>query len=143
MEKNSINVLDELNKGCCMGIDAINFILKKVEDHEFKKVLEEQLEDYEEVSEKINDLYPNYSEKDPHETSTMEKVMTWYGIQMRTITDSSSSKLAELILKGTDMGIIEGKKLLNHKNTDKKVEGLIKEYIKMQEKAVEKLKEFL
>ena len=143
MEENSINVLDELNKGCCMGMDAINFVLKKVDGNEFKKILTEQLENYRNISEKINELYPKYSENDPHETSTMEKVMTWYGIQIRTITDSSSSKLAELILKGTDMGIIEGKKLLNHKYTDKKVEDLIKEYIKMQEKAVEKLKEFL
>ena len=27
--ENDINVLDELYKGCCMGIDALNLILKK------------------------------------------------------------------------------------------------------------------
>ena len=28
-----INVLDELNKGSCMGVDAINFILDKYHYH--------------------------------------------------------------------------------------------------------------
>ena len=36
-EKDKINkdVLDELNKGCSMGIEAIELILKKVENNEF------------------------------------------------------------------------------------------------------------
>lgn len=142
-EENNVNVLDELNKGCCMGMDAIDFILEKVEVIEFKKLLEKQYQDYEKISEKINEIYKEYSDKDPHETSNMNKAMTWYGIQMKTITDSTISKLAELLLKGTNMGIIEGRKLLNHKETDKKITNLVNEYIKMQEVCVEKLKKYL
>ena len=121
-EENNINVLDELHKGCCMGIDAISFVLNKVEEKEFKELLEKQKESYEDIAEKIEDLYENYSEKEPHETTTMNKAMTWYGVQMNTINDKSTSKLAELLAQGTNMGIIEGRKLLNHKNVDKKVE---------------------
>ena len=73
----------------------------------------------------------------------MNKAMTWYGIEMKTLTDDSTSKIAELLLQGTNMGIIEGRKLLNHKDTDKEVEKLAKEYVDMQEDAVEKLKTFL
>ena len=91
----------------------------------------------------MNKLYNNYSSKDPHETSTMNKVMTWYGIEMKTLLDNSNSKIAELLLQGTNMGIIEGRKLLNNKNTDKEVEKLVSEYVKNQEEAVEKLKQFL
>lgn len=35
--KKEIDVLDELNKGACMGRDAIHFILDKVEDDNLKK----------------------------------------------------------------------------------------------------------
>ena len=35
--KNEINVLDELNKGACMGKDAIRFILDKVEDEALRE----------------------------------------------------------------------------------------------------------
>ncbi len=137
------DILDELSKGCFMGMDALNYILEKVDDKIFREVLENQYDDYKKVSEKIEEIYPDYSSKEPHETSKANKAMTWYTVQMKTITDSSTSKLAEILLQGTNMGIIEGRKLLNNKEADKRIISLIEEYIKMQEKAVEKLKKFL
>ena len=142
-DKNEINVLDELNKGACMGKDAIHFILDKVKDDDLKEELNRQYSKYKEISDKIKKLYPEYNEGKPHETSAMNKVMTWYGIEMKTFTDESTSKIAELLLQGTNMGIIEGRKLLNHKQTDPEVEKIAKEYVDMQEDAVEKLKKFL
>ena len=36
----------------------------------------------------------------------MTKAMTWYGIQMKTMMDDTTSKLSELLMQGTNMGII-------------------------------------
>lgn len=141
--KNEINVLDELSKGACMGMDAINFIMSKVKDNKLKKELNTQYEKYKSIHDKICKLYPEYSEKRPHKTNAMNKAMTWYGIKMKTLVDSTTSKLAELLMKGTNMGIIEGRRLLNHKDTDNNVNHLAQEYVDMQEDAVEKLKQFL
>ena len=144
MEKKiEVDVLDELNKGACMGMDAIKFVLDKVEDKEFSGLLKRQYDGYQKISDKICELYPEYSKDHPHETNAMNKVMTWYGIEMKTMLDKSNSKIAELLLQGTNMGIIEGRKLLNHKNTDKEVEKLVSEYVKNQEEAVEQLKQYL
>lgn len=142
-EKESINALDELNKGACMGIDAINFIFDKIESKELKKVLNKQCDEYKTITDKIKEVYPEYSRKDPQETNAMNKAMTWYGIEMKTMMDKSDSKAVELLLNGTNMGIIEGRRLLNHKDTDAYVESLIEEYIKMQERAYDTLKEYL
>ena len=143
-DKNEINVLDELNKGACMGMDAIHYILDKVEDEDLKKELDRQYREYKEISEKINKIYKNYNkQEEPHKTNAMNKAMTWYGIEMKTMIDDSTSKITELLLQGTNMGIIEGRKLLNHKDTDKKINELVKKYVDIQEKAVEKLKQFL
>ena len=142
-DKNEINVLDELNKGACMGRDAIHFIMDKVEDDALKQELNRQYEKYNEISNKINKFYPQYSDEEPHKTNAMNKVRTWYGIEMKTMKDDSTSHLAELLLQGTNMGIIEGRRLLNHKDTDTDVHSLIQEYVDMQEEAVEKLKQFL
>ena len=73
----------------------------------------------------------------------MNKARTWYGIEMKTLTDHSTSKIAELLLQGTNMGIIEGRKILNKKNIDKEVNDIISEYVTMQEKSVETLKQYL
>ncbi len=142
-EQIEVNVLDELNKGTCMGRDAIHFILDKVSNDELKEELTKQYDKYKEISDKICELYPEYSSGDPHETNAMNKFMTWSGVEMKTMMDDSSSKIAELLLQGTNMGIIEGRKLLNHKDTDPEVHKLIQEYVKFQEEAVEKLKKFL
>ena len=138
-----MNVLDELNKGACMGMDAIHFVLDKVEDENLKQVLNNQYKKYEDISNQICKLYPKYSDKEPPETNAMNKVLTWYGVEMKTLMDNSSSKIAELLLQETNMGIIEGRKILNNKELDSKVHKIAQEYVDMQEDAVEKLKEFL
>jgi len=140
--KEEINVLDELNKGACMGKDAIDFIIDKVEDESLKKELQSQYREYEEISERIHKVYPD-AKKEPHETNAMNKAMTWYGIEMRTLTDKTTSKIAELLLQGTNMGIIEGRRLLNNKDINDEVNSIISDYVAMQEKAVERLKQFL
>lgn len=140
---NNINVLDELNKGCSMGMVALDYIIKKSEENEFNKLLTYQYKEYEDLSSRINELYDEYTSDKIHETSFIEKAMTWYGIQKDTIMNNSISKIAELLINGTNMGIIEGRKLINNKKMDKDIHKLCSEYIKMQEKYLEKLKEFL
>ena len=142
-ETNEINVLDELNKGACMGRDAIHFVLDKVKDDNLKKELTNQYNKYKSISDRICEIYPEYKDDKPHETNAMDKAMTWFGVEMKTLNDDSTSKIAELLLQGTNMGIIEGRRLLNHKETNEEVNKLVQEYVDMQEDAVEKLKTFL
>lgn len=143
MEENQMNVLDELHKGTCMGKDAIHYVLEKVENADLKTELERQYDRYRMLSDKICRLYPEYGEGTPHRTNAMDKMMVWSGIEMKTMRNDSPSKIAEMMVKGTNMGIIEGRRLLNHKETDAKVTDLIREYVDIQEEAVEKLKPFL
>lgn len=142
--KENINALDEINKGATMGMDAIFFILDKVKDESFKKVLQNQYEKYQTISDNINNIYSKYNSEDtPHETSVINKAMTWYGIEMKTLTDHSNSKIAELLIQGTNMGIIEGKKIYNNKEIDDDVKNIVEDYITMQEACLEKLKSYL
>ena len=140
----NINALDELNKGASMGKETIIYVLDNVNDKGLKKVLEDQLKEYERIMKKVCKIYPKYNkDKEPHEINIMEKKMAKKGLEMRLFVDSSTSKISELFLKGTNMGIIEGRKLLNNKNIDKKVHSLLDEFVNMQESYVQKLKEFL
>ena len=59
MENNDLNVLDELNKGATMGMDAIEFVVKKVGDEDFKKTLELEYNKYKDISRRVNNLYEN------------------------------------------------------------------------------------
>ena len=145
MQENDLNVLDEVNKGATMGMDAIEFIVKKVGDEDFKKTLDLEYNKYKDISRRANDLYENYTyEKEPHETSAMNKVMTWWGVQMKAMNDKSNSNLSELLLNGTNMGIIEGRRLLNQNpDINQDIHALLDDFVKMQEDSVEKLKCYL
>ena len=74
----------------------------------------------------------------------MNKAMTWYGVQMKTMTDDSTSKLSELLMQGTNMGIIEGRRLINQNpNAAKDVKDILNDFVVMQEDSVETLKKYL
>lgn len=144
MENQNLNILDEINKGATMGMDAISYVSEKVSNNEFRKVLDVEYKKYEKISQKVNSLYSDYSDKEPHETNTMNKMMTWYGIQIRTITDDTTSKLSELLMQGTNMGIIEGRRLLNeNSNAAPDVKNILNEFVTMQEDSIETLKKYL
>ena len=143
MENENLNILDEVNKGATMGMDAISYVSEKAKDNNFKEVLDVEYNKYKKISTRVHDMYEHYSDKQPHETNSMTKAMTWYGIQMRTMMDSTTSKLSELLMQGTNMGIIEGRKLLNNKETNQEIHDLLEEFVTMQEDSVEQLKKFL
>ncbi len=139
----NINALDEIHKGACMGCDAISFVLDKVEDNDFKNELESEFNFYKSIETKIDKIYPKYDDGEPHETGIMNKAMTWSGIEMKTMNDHSNSKIAELLLQGVNMGIIEGRKILNKKKINNEVSKIVSEYVETQEEFMEILKKYL
>ncbi len=144
MENQNLNILDEINKGATMGMDAISYVSEKVKDGDFKQVLNVEFNKYQKISNRVNELYSNYSSKEPHKTNAMNKMMTWYGIQMKTMTDDTTSKLSELLMQGTNMGIIEGRRLINQNNNiASDVQNILHDFVTMQEDSIETLKNYL
>lgn len=145
MENVNVKVLNEVNKGTTMGMDAISYVAEKVGDKEFQNVLNVEYGKYKEINKRVENIYTQYSTDKPQETNTMNKMMTWYGVQMKTMNDQSNSKISELLMQGTNMGIIEGRRLLNHNNKeiDKEVRQILNDFVVMQEDSVETLKKYL
>lgn len=144
MEDNNVKVLNEVNKAATMGMNAISYVTEKVGDKKFQKVLDIEYGKYKDIYIKVENIYSQYSQKQPQETNTMNKIMTWYGVQMNTINDKSNSKISELLLQGTNMGIIEGRRLLNNnQEIDSEVKKILNEFVTMQEESVETLKKYL
>lgn len=72
------------------------------------------------MDKRIEKQYHKYSDDEVTETNAFNKVMTKSMWNIKSLTDNSVSKLVKILLQGTNMGIIEGRKLLNHKdNMDK------------------------
>ena len=100
--------------------------------------------------EKIHSAVPNYIPngekyiKVHDKISFKDKAFLWYGIQVNTIKDDTTSKIAELLVQGTNMGIIEGRRILNNnEKLDTDVDKLLNDFVDFQEQSVERLKKFL
>lgn len=144
MEKNTnLYVLNEVHKGAKMGMDSISTVSEKVSEPNFKDNLSFQYTQYGDILDSVNEIYKKYGDI-PKDNNPMSEVMAWTGIQMNTLTDKSNSHIADMLIQGTTMGIIEGRKLLNQNpNIDKEVRQVLDTFVKMQENNVEKLKTFL
>ncbi len=142
MQEN-INALDEIHKGACMGEDALTYVMEKVKDEHLLKLLKKEYNNYDQITKKIKNIYSKYDDGKPHDTSMLTKAMTASRVELETITDQSNSHLAEFLLKGVNMGVIEGRRILNQKKINQEVRELINEYVVNQEHFVEALKEYL
>lgn len=144
MERNTnLYVLNEVHKGAKMGMDSISTVSEKVSEPNFKNNLSFQYTQYGDILDSVNEIYKKYGTI-PRDDNPMTEVMAWTEIQMNTMTDKSNSHIADMLIQGTTMGIIEGRKLLNQNpNIDQEVRQVLDTFVKMQENNVEKLKTFL
>lgn len=136
-------ILNEINKGLKMGMDSISTISEKVKDNNFKNDLLFQYDKYNEILNRVNSELKNYDDF-PKELPPMQKTMGYIDIQLSTLNDKSNSNIAEMLIKGTNMGIIKGVKLKNNNpDTTPAISGILDDFIKFQENTVERLKKFL
>ena len=138
-----IEILKEVNKSSKVGIDGINFILEKAIDNEFKNMLYTQKDEYQNVYERSKNLLLQNGEKS-EDTPPVQKAMSWMGIQMSTLTNTTDSKLAEILIQGNDMGIIKGTKLLNSMNfKEKSIKNILNDFVSLQQENIDELKKYL
>lgn len=137
-------VLNEINKGIKMGMDSISTVSEKIGDKEFKDELLFQYNGYNDILNKVNSELEKH-DLFPQELNPMQKTMGWFEIQKDTIVDKSNEHIASMMIKGTNMGIVEGIQLLNNNKDaiDKNTTNLLNEFIQFQENSVEKLKKYL
>ena len=136
-------ILNEINKGIKMGMDSISSIAEKVTDDQLKDDLQYEYNQYNTILNDVNAELGKYEEF-PKELNPAQKMMGWFDIQMSTLTDDSDSKIAEMLIKGTNMGIIEGVKLLNNNpETTPEIKNILTNFIQFQENNVERLKKYL
>ena len=136
-------ILNTVNKGLKMGMDSISTISEKVGDNNFKNDLIYQYNQYNDILNRVNTELQNFNDL-PAELPPMQKFMGYMDIQISTIADKSNSHIAEMMIKGTNMGIIEGRRLLNNNpSVDNEVKNILNDFVVMQEDSVETLKKYL
>lgn len=140
---NEVEILREINQNSKMGMDSLSTVLKKVTNEDFRKLLNNQHNEYQNIYDRTQELLVKHN-TGMKDTPAMQKAMSWMGIQLNTMNDSSSSKLSELLIQGNDMGIVKGTKLLNNYTfTNSEIQNLLSDFVRLQEKNIDDLKKYL
>lgn len=141
--ENEIEILKEINQNSKMGMDSLSTVLKKVEDSNFKELLNTQHDEYQNIYGRTQELLIKHNAS-MEDTPPMQKAMSWMGIQLNTLNDSSNSKLSELLIQGNDMGVVKGTKLLNNYSfMNNEIKNILSDFVRLQEKNIDDLKEYL
>lgn len=126
-----------------MGVTTINQLIEIVEDGEFKNHLKSQYTEYQEIH-KIAKNMLNESGFDEKGIGTLEKIRTYLMISMETLTDKSPSHIAEMLIIGSNMGVINAvKNMKKYKGAEPKIISLMERLLKFEENNVQELKAFL
>ncbi len=143
MNKDDIAILKSIQKNTEMAMKAIDTIEPKVHEKDLSLLLTKTSQQYADLHQKaVTTLIEGKVE--PEKTSGLEQLMLVGGITSNTLLNTSTSHIAELMIKGSNMGITDLNKTLNHNtNGDKVSMSLAEELMKMEQKNLEAYKKYL
>lgn len=137
------NVLREVEKGARMGLTAIQTIENKVYDDRLLLDLHRQALKYTEYKDRAKGMLQDAGEH-PGQVSPAGTGMLKAGIHMNTALNTSTSHVAKLVIQGSNRGITDMCKALNHNGTaGKYAMEIAKELMDFEEKSIERLKQYL
>lgn len=142
MDGNS-EVLNYIFQNSQMGIETVNQLLGITEDPTFKKYLSAHLAEYETINKQAREKL-NQNGSAEKGIGEMQKISAYLMINMNTLMDKSTSHIAEMLIKGSTMGIVEvTKNIKEYNDADKQILDLAHRLLKYEQKNVEQLKKFL
>ena len=141
MDKNE-TLLQELYKNTTMGGDSLVDLMDKTENPEMRTEMTPELEKYREFSNRAEELLNERGLK-PEEPGMMAKAGSKIGMAFNTMLDTTTSHIAEMMINGATMGIINIEKQLNENNPDGKARELAQDILKFEQSTAENLARFL
>lgn len=143
MKKDDQEILKEVQRNSSMAMNAIDTISEKVQNRELLHELSKQRLLYSVIQNKATDRLQSERAEGYH-ASTMQDMMLKGGIQINTLTNCSSSKIAELMIQGSNRGLTSMWKSINHhQNSGNTSMEVAKELMDFETKSIERLKKFL
>ncbi|KMT22470.1 hypothetical protein [Clostridium cylindrosporum] len=139
----NIEFLNYIYQNAEMGKSTINQLLGISEDESFKRVLESQLKEYNEIFDIANNKIQE-NDKEGKGIGLLTKLSTYLMININTLRDKTSSHIAEMMIRGSTMGIVDiTKKLKEYSNASEDIRGLGDRLLKFEQDNVEEMKKFL
>ncbi len=143
MKPEEIFIYRDIQKNTEMAIKAIDTLSDKVYEDDFALQISRQSLKYSDIRSRAMDKLLA-ARAEPVHTNYMADFMLKSAIHMNTLLNTSTSHLAELMIQGSNRGITDMCKSLNHNATgDSLAMELAKELMDFEEKNIEVMKRYL
>ena len=136
-------VLVSLYKNAHIALQTISDIVNEVGDENIRKELADEYDGYEKYIGRLS-TYMKETSTETKYINPLKKAVMFASVKMNTLTDNSASHVAELMIKGTVMGITELHEILNNSDpVSETVKDFARELTDLEETYEERLKKFL
>ena len=136
--------LTSVYKNAHIALQSISNIINETNHPDMKAELDYEYDGYEKFIGKLSS-YMKEIGCEPKDIGILQKTFMYTSIKMNTLTDDSKSHVAELMIKGTVMGITELTEILNGHGDglSEKTKELTKELLDLEEEYEQRLKKLL
>ena len=143
IESDTIKLLRECDAGVKMGVKSIDDVLQYVGAESLRRLLISSKRHHEAIRSKIEEILNEYQDegKKPNPIIT---AMSYLKTNVQLKLNESDSKIASLMIEGSDMGVQSLSRYLNqYKAAEEKVKNITKELIEIEEKLSKELRMYL
>jgi hypothetical protein len=135
--------LGAIYKNTKMGADAIINLLPKVKNDALRSDMTMQLDGYEKYAARAEEALMLRGVK-AKEENLLTRMSARAGMAAKTMMDSTTSHIAEMMIDGSNMGITDATKLLNNYDTkDDEAVRLARDVVRFEEHNLEMMKRYL
>ena len=131
MDTSTYEILKECNSGCRMAVNSIEQLVVYLKNQELQELFSKYKEDYGETEEE------KISEK-------AAETFAWISAEVKMMFNDDTSKIAEMMIDGANMGIKSiTEKLNRYSEAEKESISLAKKFEKTCEKLIQDMKKYL
>lgn len=143
MKSQEAAVYREIQRNAEMAMKAIDTISGKVYDDDLALQISRQSLKYAELyNEASRQLMEGKAER--YQSNALTDAMLRTGIHYNTMLNTSTEHIAEMMIKGSNNGILEMEKVLKHnENAGERPTALAKQLIDFEESNIKRLKDYL
>lgn len=143
MKSQEVEVYREIQKNTEMAMKAIDTISDKVYDDQLALQMSRQALKYSEIHNRATENLLQ-GKAEPYRSNHLEDMVLKGGIHYNTMLNTSTGRIAELMIKNSNNGIVGMKKILNHnEEAGAKPTSLAKQLIEFEEKNIERMTKYL
>ena len=143
MLKQDVNIYKEVQKNAEVAMKTIDVLSNKIFNEQLAIQASKQSAEYSEIRNRAYDKLIE-AKAEPYRSSYLENAVLTGGINYNTLFNTSTSKIAELLIKGSNSDVVNLRKAINHNGgAGEMAKGLAQELINLEGKNIERLNKYL